>query len=139
MASTVAEIMARDLEVIDGDLSVREAARRMRSADAGSVIVLDRGQLAGILTDRDIVVRVVAEDRDLDIAVREVCSGEDLATVTPDTSIEDAVEVMRERAVRRLPVVEDDHVVGIVSIGDLAIDRDERSALADISAAIPNR
>lgn len=139
MAETVAQIMARYPETVTPDTTVGEAARRMRDIDAGDVVVLDGGRLAGMLTDRDIAVRVVAEDKGPSTPVREVYSRQDLATVTPDMSMEQAAEVMRSKAVRRLPVVEGDRVVGVVSIGDLAIERDERSALADISAAEPNR
>ncbi|OZM77287.1 oxidoreductase [Pseudonocardia sp. MH-G8] len=139
MASTVAQIMARDPESVTADATVGDAAQRMRDADTGDVVVLDSDRLVGILTDRDIAVRVVAEGRAASTGVREVCSGQDLTTVTPDTSIDAAAQLMREKAVRRLPVVEGDHVVGVVSIGDLAIERDERSALADISATEANR
>jgi CBS domain-containing protein len=111
----------------------------MRANDIGDVIVVDdNGKLTGIVTDRDIVVRVVAEGRDPratrlgDIASRE------LTVLAPDDPVERAVELMRERAIRRLPVVEQGKPVGIVSIGDLALDRDPDSALADISAAPPN-
>jgi len=68
----------------------------------------------------------------------EVCSA-DLATVTPDTKVDDVVRLVRDRAVRRVPVVEGDRPVGVISLGDLAIERDERSALADVSAATANR
>jgi CBS domain-containing protein len=103
------------------------------------VVVTDDGHPAGIVTDRDIAVRAVAEEKGPQTPVREVCSAEDFATVGPDTSIQQVVQLMREKAVRRVPVVEGDDVVGIVSIGDLAIERDQDSALADISAAEGNR
>ena len=84
------------------------------------------------------MVRCVAEGRDCALVkISDVCSGE-LVTVTPDTDLDIAVQRMREMAVRRLPVVEDGRPVGIVSIGDLAIEEDPSSALADISAAEPN-
>ncbi len=119
--------------------SLIDAARVMRDADVGAVIVLKSGEeTAGILTDRDIVVRALAEQRDpTSTRVEEICS-EDLTTLSPTDSVEDAIRLMREKAVRRLPVVENGHPVGIVSIGDLAIERDPDSALADISAAPSN-
>jgi CBS domain-containing protein len=138
MAATVADVMARDPETIEADQPVIEAARRMRDADIGDVIVLDNGRVVGIVTDRDIVVRVIAEGRDSSTPVREACSAGDLQTVGPDTSLQQAVQLMRGHAVRRLPVVENDRAVGIVSLGDLAIEQDEDSALADISAAAPD-
>jgi CBS domain-containing protein len=131
--------MTTNPEMLPESTVVREAAETMRANDIGDVIVNDEnGRLTGILTDRDIVVRVVAEGRDPratrigDIASRE------LTAVSPDDPVDRAVQLMRERAIRRLPVVEEGKPVGIVSIGDLALDRDPGSALADISAAPPN-
>lgn len=138
MAATVSDVMTTDPETIEASEPVMEAARRMRDADIGNVIVLDDGRVVGILTDRDIAIRVVAEGKDSSTPVREACSATDLQTVGPDTSLDQAVQLMRDNAVRRLPVVENDQAVGIVSLGDLAIELDEESALADISAAAPD-
>ncbi len=138
MAATVSDVMTRNPETIEASEPVVEAARRMRDADIGNVVVLDNGRVVGILTDRDIAVRVVAEELDSSTPVREACSAGDLQTVAPDTSLQQAVQFMRTNAVRRLPVVENDRAVGILSLGDLAIEQDEDSALADISAAEPN-
>jgi len=138
MAQTVADVMTRDPATIDTSSTVADAARIMRDQDTGAIIVTDNGRVAGIVTDRDIAVRVVAEDKDNSTPVVEACSGTDIATVGPDTSMEQAVQLMRSKAVRRLPVVQNDRAVGIVSLGDLAMERDEDSALADISAAPGN-
>ena len=93
----------------------------------------------GLVTDRDIVVRAVAGGRNpADIKVADICSS-DLEAVQPDQSVSEAIRLMREHAVRRIPVVSEGRPVGILSIGDLAIDRDEESALADISAAAGNQ
>ena len=138
MATTVAEIMARDPQTVQADAPVSEAASRMRDNDTGDVVVLDGQQLVGIVTDRDIAVRIVAEGRDPSTPAREACSAGDLTTVTPDTTAEQAAQIMRDNAVRRLPVVEGDRPVGVVSLGDLAVERDEHSALAEISAAEGN-
>lgn len=139
MAERIRDVMTTDPQTLPESTLVRVAAETMRANDIGDVIVSDEnGQLTGILTDRDIVVRVVAEGRDPratrigDIASRE------LTAVTPDEPVGRAVQLMRERAIRRLPVVDRGKPVGIVSIGDLALDRDPDSALADISAAPPN-
>ncbi len=137
MATTVAEIMAHSPQTVQADAPVEEVARRMRDADTGDVVVLDGDALVGIVTDRDIVLRVVAEGRGADTPVREAFTA-DPTTVTPDTRIEQAVELMRDRAVRRLPVVEGDRPVGVLSLGDVAIERDEDSVLADIRAAAEN-
>jgi CBS domain-containing protein len=93
----------------------------------------------GLLTDHDIVVRAIASGRDGEQThVSDVCSS-DLQTLSPDEPVERAVEEMRRHSVRRMPVVQGNKAVGILSLGDLAMERDERSALADISAASPNR
>jgi CBS domain-containing protein len=139
MAERIQDVMTTNPETLPESTTVREAAEAMRANDIGDVVVVDdNGKLSGILTDRDIVVRVVAEGRDPratrigDIASRE------LTAVSPDDPVDRAVQLMRERAIRRLPVVDRGKPVGIVSIGDLALDRDPDSALADISAAPPN-
>lgn len=139
MADTVREVMSAEPLTLQSTDSLREAARKMREADIGPVIVEEGGEICGVLTDRDIVVRAIAEGLNPDEAsAGEICS-RDLATLEPDQPVEDAIRLMRERAIRRLPVVEEGKPVGIVSIGDLALERDRRSALADISAAQPNR
>lgn len=138
MARTVSDVMTRNPETVEVSDPVVEAARRMRDADTGDVIVLDNGRVVGILTDRDITIRVVAENKDPSTPVSEACSTTDLQTVGPDTSLDQAVQLMRSNAVRRLPVVENDQAVGIISLGDLAMELDEDSALADISAATPD-
>jgi CBS domain-containing protein len=114
------------------------AARVMRDNAVGVVMVVRDGRLCGLVTDRDIVVRALAAGRRdaADIPVRDVCSS-DPVTVGPDDDVGAAVRLMRERAVRRLPVVEDGHPVGMVSIGDLAAEQDGQSALAEISVAPP--
>jgi CBS domain-containing protein len=119
--------------------SVREAARAMRDANIGDVLVVKHGNLCGIVTDRDLVVRAIAEGREpASTTLADICS-EELATVSPTDSIDHAVQLMRQQALRRLPVVENGHAIGIVSLGDLAQDRDPQSALGEISAAPPNR
>jgi CBS domain-containing protein len=139
MAQSIRSVMTANPLTMPATSSVAEAARAMRDANIGDIIVLEEGRTRGILTDRDIVVRAVAEGRDLSITkLVDICS-QDLTTMSPTDSIEDAVCVMRDRAIRRLPVVEGDKPVGIVSIGDLAVSQDPRSALGQISAAPPNR
>ena len=132
--------MTPDPVTISGGSSIAEAARLMREADTGAMIVVDEDdEVEGILTDRDIAVRAVAEDRDpQETRVGEIAST-DLEILSPNSSVKDAVKLMRERSVRRLPVVDGGRPVGIVSIGDLAEERDPRSALADISSAPGNR
>ena len=139
MANTGSDVMTRNPATIDAGQSVADAARIMREQGAGVVLVSDNGRRSGVATYRDITIRAVAEDKPSSTPVSEAYSAGDLATIGPDTSIEQAVAIMRDKAVRRLPVVENDQAVGIVSIGDLAMERDEQSALADISAAPGNQ
>jgi CBS domain-containing protein len=134
----IREVMTPNPVIIGPERTISEAAELMRDHAIGDVIVADESARIGVLTDRDIVVRVLAEGLDPhDTTAGQVCSA-NTVTVAPEDSIADAVQRMRDAAVRRLPVTEDGRVIGIVSLGDLAIERDEESALADISAAEPN-
>jgi CBS domain-containing protein len=137
MSQSIADLMTQDPVTCPPDADIRTAAARMRDDDTGDVVVVEGEAVRGIVTDRDIVVRAVADGRGPDTPLADVLSGE-VVTVAPQDRIEVAVDLMRERAVRRIPVVEDGRLVGIVSIGDLAIERDSDSALADISAAREN-
>lgn len=116
------------------------AAQAMRENDIGDVIVLDDtgGRLKGIVTDRDVVVRAVADAKDPEQVTLGSIATTDVMCVSPDDSLDEVSELMRERAIRRVPVVEDDRPVGILSIGDLAQQLDKKSALAEISAAPAN-
>jgi len=139
MNDKIQDVMTDSPCTVNLTMPIAAAARAMRENDIGDIIVLDGDRLYGILTDRDIVVRGLAEDKDPGTtAVGEICSRE-LTTVQPTDSVGSAVRLMRERALRRLPVVDErGSVIGIVSIGDLAVERDPRSALAEISSAPPN-
>jgi CBS domain-containing protein len=141
MTTMIREVMTPNPVTIGPERTISEAAELMRDHAIGDVIVSDDDGSAqiGVLTDRDIVVRVLAEGLDPhNTTAGQICSV-NTVTVAPEDSIAEAIQRMRDAAVRRLPVVEGGgHVVGIVSLGDLAIERDEGSALADISAAEPN-
>ena len=139
MAQSIMEVMTTDPITIPQRASVQEAAQAMRDSDIGDVIVLDDSeQVCGIVTDRDIAVRFVAEGKDpAGTLLGEIYSRE-LQTLSPKDSVGDAVRLMSEKAIRRLPVVDEGKPVGIVAIGDLAATQDPDSALADISAAPPN-
>ena len=138
MAQTVREIMTLKPVTFEDSATVFDAAQAMRDSNIGDVIVVRGGSVRGVLTDRDIVVRVVAEGRDPhDVKLGEVFSA-GVVTVNPDDSVDSIVTLMREKAIRRVPVVEGSRPVGIVSIGDLASEKDNGSALADISSAPPN-
>lgn len=136
MAGTIKDVMTHDPITFPASASVAEAAQAMRRDDIGDVIVLDDGdQICGIVTDRDIAVNVVAENRDAaSTKLSDICT-RDVVTLEPNANIGEAVRLMSERAIRRIPIVENGRPVGIVSLGDLAVTQDPNSALADISAA----
>jgi len=138
MSQAIREVMIKDLVTLSSDASVEDVSRQMKDRDIGDVIVLENEVVVGILTDRDIVVRAIAEGRSpADTTIGEIAS-RDLALVSPDDTVETVIGIMRAQALGRVPVVEAGKPIGIVSIGDLAIERDSDSALADISAAEPN-
>jgi CBS domain-containing protein len=138
MVQTVAEVMTPAPTAVDASDTIQAAARAMASEDLGALIVQSESRTVGIVTDRDIVVRGLAEGLGLDATVSQVTSDR-LVTVRPGDPVETAVQVMRDAAVRRVPVMDGNVAVGIVSIGDLAVERDPSSALADISEEPPNR
>jgi CBS domain-containing protein len=138
-AQTIRDVMTSSPTTLPKSASVLDAARTMRDSDIGDVIVMDNGQVCGIVTDRDVVIRTVAEGRNPSTTkLADICSQE-LTTVSPTDSVDQAVQLMRRKAVRRLPVVENGRAIGIVSLGDLAQERDPQSALGHISSAPPNR
>ncbi len=137
MSTIVRDVMTTDLVTCPVDASLREAAQLMRDRSIGDVLVTRDGRLEGIVTDRDIVVRCIADGMSADSSVEQACSS-DLTTVSPDSDIARAIDLMSEQALRRLPVVEDGRPVGILSLGDLAVEREPNSALGDISSARPN-
>lgn len=138
MAATISDVMTPEPATCGPHDTAMDAAKAMREGDFGAVVVAEGGSVRGILTDRDIVVRGIAAGKDPgSTEIEEICTGE-VTTLAPDDSLDRAVEALRRSHVRRLPVVDGQEVVGIVSIGDLAQARDERSALADISSAAPN-
>ncbi len=137
MPNLVSEIMSAQPEALPSTATVAEAARIMRDKNIGDVIVLENDSVCGIVTDRDIVVRGLASGGGPETKIGEICSKE-LTTLPIDSKIGDAVKLMEEKALRRLPVVDDGKPVGIVSLGDLAIVRDRDSALGQVSAAPPN-
>ena len=133
----VRDVMTSEPIVLQQDQTIADAAQAMRDTAVGAVLVVDGDRLCGLITDRDIVVRAVAESAPPDSPVGPLVSA-DLIAVGADDEADDAARVMQANAVRRLPVMDDGRIVGIVSIGDLAVSRGEDSALADISAAEPN-
>jgi len=137
MARKLRDIMSPAPVSLPATETAATAARAMLEHGVGTVLVSIDGQLAGLLTDRDITVRILAEDRDpQSTCIGDICST-GLATLSPDDDIDAAARLVRDRAVRRIPVVRDGVPVGVVSIGDLALERDEQSARPGVSAAPP--
>lgn len=135
----VRDVMTTSVVGLAASATLVEAARDMRVFDIGDVLVVDGDQVMGIITDRDIVIRAIAVDRDpAQTTVGEVATPNPVV-VAPDQPAAEAVQLMRDHALRRLPVCEDGHLVGVLSLGNLATERDPESALADISAAPPDR
>ena len=139
MARQIQDIMTKQIHTVRSEATLLEVARMMRDQRIGDVIVTNRdGSLRGIVTDRDIVVRADAAARPLEKThAGDICSDQ-LVELAPTSTVGEAVQLMRQHAIRRVPVVRDGHAVGIVSIGDLARHNDPDSALAEISSAAPN-
>lgn len=137
MSTKVRDLMTPGPIGVDYHQSIADAARTMRDWGVGAVLVVNNQALHGLVTDRDLVIRAVAESRGPGEPVGPVSSG-DLVGVNADEDSVVAAQLMRENAVRRLPVVEDGQVVGMVSLGDLAMEQDPGSALATVSQAVPN-
>jgi len=134
----IGQVMTPNPIMLGDDASIVEAAQAMRDNDIGDVLVSRNGELCGIVTDRDIVVKAIAgRSEPATTRLGDICTS-DVATIDSDTTVEEAADLMREKALRRIPVVDDGSVVGIVSLGDLAVEGDSGAILSGISAAPPN-
>lgn len=132
----VKELMSRDVEVISPDMSIQDAARAMRDGDFGMMPVGENDRMIGTISDRDIVIRGVAEGKNIDTAVRDVMS-DGVIWVYEDDSIEDAAHMMSTNQVRRLPVVNrDKRLVGIIALGDFAVEASELEPAAEALSEI---
>ena len=138
----IRDVMTPNPRTVSPEDSIQNAARIMRDLDTGVVPVVENGRPVGLVTDRDIVVRAVAEDGQLNRPIREIVTGA-VVSASPDMSTREAAELMSEHQVRRLPVVENERLVGIVSIGDLAVKegKDKRvgDTLQEISEGVKER
>jgi CBS domain-containing protein len=136
--TTVQDVMTTSPRSLDAGASVVDAARAMADENIGDIIVCEGDTVCGIVTDRDITVRAVAENRSpSDTPIGDICSRE-LVTVTPGDDLDEAVGLMRQHAVRRIPVVMSGRPLGVLSLGDLALERDSDAVLEDISSAPAN-
>lgn len=128
MGTKVRDVMTGRPRCVSTESPVSEAARLMESEDVGSLPVLEGEQLAGIVTDRDIVIRAVAKEKDpRGMPVREV-STRDVVTVRPDEDLSEALKLMASHQVRRLPVVDDENkLVGVLAQADVALEAGEKT------------
>jgi signal-transduction protein with cAMP-binding, CBS, and nucleotidyltransferase domain len=133
MDAKVRDVMTPGPIGVDYDQSVGEAARAMRDWGVGAILVVSNGSLYGLVTDRDLVVRAVAEGRGADEPVGPLSSA-NLIGVDTGADVHEAMRLMRQHSVRRLPVLEDGQVAGIVSLGDLAMQDEPDLAFAQLSA-----
>lgn len=130
------DLMSRNVNVIDPDTTIEEAAKKMRDGGFGMMPVGEDDRMIGTISDRDIAIRAVAEGKDPLTKVREVMS-EGVTWVYEDESVEDAAMIMSERQVRRLPVVNrDKRLVGIVALGDFAVESSEIRPAAEALSGI---
>jgi len=126
MGKRVRDVMTPGPQTIQADRPAAEAAKLMKEADAGMIPVVNNGNILGTVTDRDIVVRLVAEGRDpQSTPVYEIASTE-IVTIEPDRDLDEALELMAKHKVRRLPVVENGRLVGVLAQADVAREGDEK-------------
>jgi CBS domain-containing protein len=128
----VSDLMSTFVDTVTPSMKVTDAAKIMRQTNVGSVPVVDRQRLVGILTDRDITIRATADGVNPDeILVEEVMTLNPV-TVNPDNSVEEAAELMQANQIRRLPVVEGDRLVGILALGDMAVNMNTEQQAGEV-------
>jgi CBS domain-containing protein len=120
MGTSIKEVMTSDVRACEPNATAVEAAKLMAKQDVGPIPVVEEGRLVGLVTDRDIVVRVVAEGRDPNITTVGEIASRDLVTVSPDEDLDEGLKLLAQHQVRRLPVVDGDRLVGIVAQADIA-------------------
>ncbi|WP_409252485.1 CBS domain-containing protein [Bacillus sp. SCS-153A] len=134
--SNIQEVMTQQVETCSPSSSLIDVAKLMKDLDIGAVPVSDNNQLKGILTDRDIVIYGLAEKGNADLQVKDIMT-ESVDYVTPETDINEAYSKMAEKQIRRLPVLDQNNqVVGIVSLGDLAVKLNKDSDTGDTLEAV---
>jgi CBS domain-containing protein len=124
----VRELMTKDVVCANPESTLEEIAAMMKTADTGAIPVVDGDELIGVITDRDIVIRCIAEGKDPLETTAEEISSEDIHTIEPDTDADEALHIMERHQVRRLPVVEDGRLLGVISIGDVAVKGNARKS-----------
>lgn len=137
----VKDIMTDHVSAIKSSTSIKDAAKEMRELDVGVIPIYDKQHsTVGIVTDRDITLRAVSKGKSLDSPIGDIMSVSPI-TICPDAEVSEAAKLMSQNQIRRLPVVKDGELVGIVSLGDLAVEdkcsHKAGSALSNISETVP--
>ncbi|MBZ5748976.1 CBS domain-containing protein [Metabacillus rhizolycopersici] len=128
--NTIRDCMTTNIATVSPNQTVKEAAAIMNQQNVGSIPVVDSGQLKGIITDRDITTRTTAEGRDGNTPISQVMST-NLVSGHTSMSASEAAKVMAQHQIRRLPIVENNQLVGIVALGDLATDQMSNEAAGE--------
>jgi CBS domain-containing protein len=139
----ITEVMTNDVSSVNPKSSIKETAEIMHNLNVGAVPVCEGSKAIGIITDRDIAIRNTAKNGDVNTPVEEIMSDK-LVYGTPEMNTQEAAQLMSENQIRRLPIIENDNLVGIVSLGDLAVqsksDMEAGTALSSISTpSRPNK
>ena len=125
------EIMTKNVQTATRDMSLREVAAIMRDGDMGAVPVVDKGKLIGIVTDRDIVIRCIADGHNANTAVNDAMTAE-LFTVGPDDFVFEAIRLMGDKQIRRIPVINDNgELAGIIAMADVALETEDEREIAE--------
>ena len=140
MASTAREVMTGGAECVGENESILDAAKKMKDLDVGALPICgEDNRLKGMLTDRDIVVEVLAQGKDPSSTKAGELGGEEVVTIGADDSVDVALSTMKDHKVRRLPVIDGHDLIGVVSQGDLAqkIDESKVGDLVEVISAAP--
>ena len=135
----VSDVRSPDVVSVQLRDTLADAARAMREHNIGDVIVLNGDQLFGIVTDRDIVIRGIAEGCRASVTEIKDIASKHVTSISPEDYVDDAMQTMKNEAIRLLPVVENGKVIGVISLGDVVLQEEPETVAADISAAPPNR
>ena len=128
----IEDLMTKNVVTIETGDNLVKAAQKMSTENVGSLPVLENSKFVGILTDRDIVVRSIAKNENPEATMVRVAMTDNPITISPDLDVQDAASIMVEHQIRRLPVLEDTNLVGIVTLGDLAVDAKEEIEVEEV-------
>ena len=136
---TIRELMTTKVVTVPPAASLVTTAARLRDDDATEVLVVDGAHVVGVLTDRDIVVRAVADGLDPSATTAGEICGAEFVSIRPEAGVDEAIGLMRDRSVRRIPVIDQGEPIGMLRLGDLAIARNRRPPVASRGRGGPRR